>query len=292
MEKSILGREHAEQLITSKIKNLPTLPDIAHKVVSLVKNERTSAKDLSKLISYDQAISFRLLKVANSAYYGFSSEVSTVQRAITILGFDEVKRLSVGIAVVNFMKGTTNANAFMSDEFWKHSVGCSLAAKIICNKIDKLNLEMVSTASLLHDIGKLILNNFFPEEYGTILEKAQREDVSMVDVEQETLGFSHADVGGWLSSKWKFPPSLRFPIEYHHRVGEVDEENILQVSIVHLADIICKKANIGNSGGNGIPSFQKSAQETLQIKEEEMNSIIKELQSEEEKIQVFINSIN
>ena len=287
-----MDREQAKQLITSTINNLPTLPDIAHKVVSMVKDERTTAKDLSRLISYDQAISFRLLKVANSAYYGFSREVSSVQHAITILGFDEVKRLSVGIAVFNFTKGATNANSFMSDEFWKHSVGCSLAATIICKKIGELNLEMVSTASLLHDIGKLILNDFFAEEYRMILEKVQREEVSIVDVEKETLGFSHADVGGWISSKWSFPPSLNFPIAYHHQVGEADQENILQVSIVHLADIICKKAKICNSGDNGIPYFQKTAKETLQIKEEEIDSIIKELQSEEEKVQAFINAIN
>ncbi len=287
-----MDREQAEQLITSKISNLPTLPDIAHKVVSLVKDERTSAKDLSRLITYDQAISFRLLKVANSAYYGFSREVSSVQHAITILGFDEVKRLSVGIAVFNFMRVATNENSFMSDEFWKHSVGCSLAATIICKKIGELNLEMVSTASLLHDMGKLIINNFFAEEYRIVLEEVQREEVSIVDVEKEILGFSHADVGGWLSSKWSFPPSLNFPIAYHHQVGEVDQENILQVSIVHLADIICKKAKISNSGDNGIPYFQKAAKETLQIKEEEIDSIVKELQSEEEKVQAFINSIN
>ena len=286
-----MDREQAEQLITSKINNLPTLPDMANKVVSLVQDEKTSANDLSRLISYDQAISFRLLKVANSAYYGFGGVVSNVRHAITLLGFDEVKRLSVGIAVFGFMKDATNANSFMLDEFWKHSVGCSIAAKIICKKIGKLNLEMVSTASLLHDIGKLILNNFFNEEYRIILEKVQREEVSIVDVEKETLGFSHADVGGWLSSKWHFPPSLNFPIAYHHQVGEADQENILQVSIVHLADIICKKAKIGSGGDKDTPCFQKAAKEILQINEEEIDSIINELQSEEEKVQAFINSI-
>ena len=286
-----MDREQAEQLITSKIDHLPTLPDMANKVVSLVQDEKTSANDLSRLISYDQAISFRLLKIANSAYYGFLGEVSNIRHAITILGFDEVKRLSVGIAVFGFMKDVTNANSFMLDEFWKHSVGCSLAAKIICKKIGKLNLKMVSTASLLHDIGKLILNNFFTEEYRIILEKVQREEVSIVDIEKETLGFSHADVGGWLSSKWNFPPSLNFPITYHHQVGEADQENILQVSIVHLADIICKKAKIGSSGDKYAPCFQKAAKEILQINEEEIDSIINELQSEEEKVQAYINSI-
>jgi putative nucleotidyltransferase with HDIG domain len=232
-----------------------------------------------------------LLKVANSAYYGFSNEVSSVHHAITVLGFDEVKRLSVGIAVFNFLKGTNNVTSSMLDEFWKHSVGCSLAAQIICKKMGKLNLEMVSTASLLHDIGKLILSNYFPEEYRIILERVERDEVSIVDVENDSLGFSHADVGGWLSRKWNFPPSLNLPIAYHHQVEEVDQEYILQVSIVHLADILCKKAKIGNSWDKGTPCFQKTAKEALHIDEEGIDSIIKELQSEEEKVQAFLNSI-
>jgi putative nucleotidyltransferase with HDIG domain len=286
-----MDREQAEQFIASKIIDLPTLPDIAHKVVSLVQDEKTSVKDLSKLISYDQAISFRLLKVANSAYYGFLSEVSNIHHAITVLGFDEVKRLSVGIAVFNFLKGTNNVTSSMLDEFWKHSVGCSLAAQIICKKMGKLNLGMVSTASLLHDIGKLILSNFFPEEYRIVLERVERDEVSIVDVEKDTLGFSHADVGGWLSRKLNFPPSLNLPITYHHQVEEVDQEYILQVSIVHLANILCKKAKIGNSWDKGTPCIQKTAKEALHIDEEGIDSIIKELQSEEEKVQAFLNSI-
>jgi len=287
-----MDRAEAEQFIASKIINLPTLPDIAHKVVSLVQDEKSSAKDLSKLITYDQAISLRLLRVANSAYYGFSNEVSSVQHAIAILGFDEVKRLSVGIAVFNFLKCTNNVPPSTLEEFWNHSVCCSLASQIICQRMNKLNLEMVPTAALLHDIGKLIINNFFPEEYKIIMEVAKRDEVSIVDAENDTLGFSHADVGGWLSNKWSFPPSLNLPITYHHQVEEVDQEYLLHASIVHLADILSKKTKFGSSGDNGAAFFQKIAQNTLKIKEEEIGSIIKELQSEEEKVQAFINSIN
>jgi len=291
-----MEQEQAKQFIINNIKNLPPLPDIVHKILTLVKEENTSARDLCRLISYDQAISLRLLKVANSAYYGFLKEIATVQHAIVILGFDEVKRLSLGIGMYNFMRGTSSASSLIMDEFWKHSIGCSLAAKIICKKARveadvKLD-SIASTASLLHDIGKLVLDNLFSREYKIVLEKAKAENVSsVVDIEKEILGFSHTDVGLWLSSKWNLPPSLVFPIAYHHQVDEVDQENILQVSIVHLADILCKKANIGSSGDNTIPSFHKTAREHLQI-EEEIDSIVKELQSEEEKVQSFINSIN
>lgn len=285
-----MDQEQAKQLIINKIKNLPTLPDIVHKIVTLVKDENTSARDLCRLISYDQAISLRLLKVANSAYYGFLRDIATVQHAIIVLGFNEVKRLSLGIAMFNFMKGASNATSLIMEEFWKHSLGCSLAAGIICKKVG-VKSDIASTASLLHDLGKLVLDNLFSREYKIVLEKAKAEEASMVDVEKEILGFGHTDVGLWLSSSWKLPPSLILPIAYHHQVDEVDQENILQVSIVHLADILCKKANIGSSGDNSIPCFQKNAKESLQI-EEEIDSMVKELESEEEKVQALINSIN
>jgi putative nucleotidyltransferase with HDIG domain len=285
-----MDQEKAKQLIINKINNLPTLPDVVHKIVTLVQDENTSAKDLCKLISYDQAISLRLLKVANSAYYGFLREVSTIQHAVVILGFDEVKRLSLGIAMFNFMQRTGDETSLVMDEFWKHSIGCSLAAKIICEKVG-IEPDVTSTASLLHDIGKVVLDNLFSKEYRIVLERSRNEKVSSIDVEKEILGFSHSDVGLWLCSKWKFPPSLILPIAHHHKVDEADQENILRVSVVHLADILSKKADIGNNGDNAIPLFQKTAQENLRIKEEETDEIVKELQSEEEKVQAFINSI-
>jgi len=286
-----MDQEKVKQVIIKKIDHLPTLPEMIQKLVSLVQDERTSARDLSNLISYDQAISSRLLKVANSAYYGFLREVATIHHAIVVLGFKEVKNLSLGIAVFDSLKGVTNEASLRWNEFWKHSVGCSLAARIICKKVGVINEEIAFTTSLLHDIGKLVLDNFFTREYKMVLEKAQVERANLVDVEKEILGFTHADVGKLVSSKWKFPPSLIFPIAYHHQVEEVDQEYILLTSIVHLADIICKKAGIGNSGDSNIPLFQKAATKRLCIKEKEIEYMIKELQNEEEKVQTFLSAI-
>ena len=286
-----MHHEKAKQLIINKISNLPTLPDVVSKIVTLVQDEKTTAQDLCKLIAFDQAISIRLLKVANSAYYGFLKEVATIQHSIVILGFDEVKRLSLGIAMFNFMQKTGDETSLVMDEFWKHSIGCSLASRIISKKVG-IEPDIISTASLLHDIGKLILDNLFSKEYSIVLDRSKKEEVSSIEVEKEMLGFDHSDVGLWLCEKWQFPPSLVMPIAYHHKVDESDQENILQTSVVHLADIITKKASIGNSGDNTIPCFQKIAEDTLRISKEETNEIIKELQSEEEKVQAFINSIN
>jgi putative nucleotidyltransferase with HDIG domain len=290
MEGIIMDQEKAKQLISENIKNLPTLPDIVQKLITLIQDERTAASDLSKLISYDQAISLRLLKVANSAYYGFLKEVATIQHAIVILGLDEVKRLSLGIAMMNFMNGANDESSLKMEDFWKHSVGSSLVAQIISKKAG-VESDVISTSSLLHDIGKVVLDNAFSKEYKLVMEKVKTESINTLEAEKEILGFGHTDVGLWLCSKWKLPPSLILPIAYHHQVEEADQDNILNVAIVHLADIVSHKAGIGNNGDSTIPPLSEVAKETLQINEEDMDSMVEDLLSEEEKVQAFISAI-
>jgi len=282
--------EKAKQLIFENIKNLPTLPDIVQKLITLIQDERTSASDLSKLISYDQAISLRLLKVANSAYYGFLKEVATIQHAIVILGFEEVKRLSLGIGMLNFMNRINGDSFLIMHDLWKHSVGCSLASQIISKKID-VGSDITPTASLLHDIGKLILDSAFNTEYTSVMKKVKAENSTTLDAEKEFFGFDHADVGLWLCSKWKLPPALILPIGYHHDVEKADQNTMLNVSIVHLADIIAHKAGMGNYVDATIPPLNESAQEMLQINEADIDTMVEDLLSEEEKVQAFMDAI-
>lgn len=282
--------EKAKQLIFENIKNLPTLPDIVQKLITLIQDDRTSASDLSKLISYDQAISLRLLKVANSAYYGFLKEVATIQHAIVILGFDEVKRLSLGIGMINFMSGMSDVSFRLLQDLWKHSVACSLATQIISKKID-VDPDITTTSALLHDVGKLVLDNVFSNEYRSVMDTVKTESSFALDAEKDIFGFDHADVGLWLCSKWKLPPALILPIAYHHHVENADKLAMLNVSIVHLADIISHKGGMGNYEDATIPPLNESAKEILQVNEDAIETMVEDLKSEEEKVQAFISAI-
>lgn len=286
-----MDQDKVKQLIYDRVHNLPTLPDMIQKVVSLVQDEKTSANKLGNLIAYDQAISSRLLRVANSAYYGFPREISTVQHAIVLIGFEQVKSLSLGIAVFDVMKGTNDTTSLLQDAFWKHSAGCSLAATIICKNLGKPHGDIAFTASLLHDMGKIILANFFPEEYKVVLKKVQENGKSFVDIEEEVLGFSHPDVGEWLCNRWKLPRSLAASIRYHHKVNGVEPDDVQLTSVVHLADIICRKAYIGNRSGEVTPPLQEAAREELCVDEGQMDLMVAELKKEEEKVNAFMSSI-
>ncbi len=281
----------ARKIIISKIRDLPTLPDMIHKALALVGDEATTAKKLGSLISYDQAISSRLLKVANSAYYGLMQKVATVQHAIVILGFKEVKSLVLGIAVFDTMKGSGSETSLSQEEFWMHSMGTALAGQIVCKKLGKGDLETTFTASLLHDIGKLVLDVFFNQEYAKVLEKVRVHGEGMVEAEQEVMGFSHADVGGWLCEKWKLPPVLTCPISFHHQVEKVDKDYLGITSIVHLADILCKRAHIGNSGDNKIPDIQLLPREYLKLEEDDLKELGEQLTLEKDKAESFLNAI-
>jgi len=286
-----MSRTKAKNIIIDKVKCLPTLPGMIHKVLDLVQDEGTSARKLGNLIAYDQAISSRLLKVANSAYYGFMREITTVQHAIVILGLKEVKSLTLGITVFDAINKKDKEASIMREDFWMHSIGCALAGQVICKRVPGVDVESTFTAALLHDIGKLVLDNFFTQEYGKVLEKVYQNGISMIEAEEEVIGFNHADVGGLLCDRWKFPSILVAPISFHHQLEKADAKHLQMTSVVHLADILCKRAQIGNGGDNKICPPHSLAKEHLKLEEPDLDTIVEELKQEEEKVTSFFHAI-
>jgi len=232
--------------ITESIISLPTLPSVVAKMLELVDNPRTSATSLAKFISNDQTLTARILKLANSAYYGYPREIATVNMAIVVLGFNTVKELGLSLSVFDIFKNIGQCKAFDSFKFWEHSIGCGIAARMIARDFRYYLAGEAFVAGLLHDIGKVILNQYFHHEFTQIMERVNEGEPLEV-AEFETIGTSHAQIGAWLADKWNLPLIIVNAILHHHHSANVQYDREF-VSIIEFANYICHRSGMGYSG--------------------------------------------
>ena len=228
------------------ISKLSTLPTVASKIIELVNNPNSSAAHIEKAIATDQVLTARILKMANSAYYGFQKEVATVKLAIVILGFDTIKSLVISCSIIENIKIDSDQTGFNLDEFWSHSIATALIAQRIAKKIGYSMSGEAFVAGLLHDIGVLILVEEVPEIFDRIvqLKNDLTEPISHEDLEMQVMDCTHHEVGNWLMTKWNFPEMLRKAVLSHHSRQNIAENKLGYV--VEIADLIA--CHIGYKG--------------------------------------------
>lgn len=237
-------REDALEKIVMETVDVPSLPPIAAKVLQLINSDYASIAELEHLIEKDQAFSARLLRIANSPYYGRGRSIDTVSAAIILIGFNSMKSLVAAAS----MKDIHRRFGLFEQRHWEHSLGVSLAASLLAVETQMIAPEEAMVGGLIHDMGKIVLNNSVPETYSLIIERVYEEGLSSIKAEDEMLGFNHCNVGGLIARKWKLPKSLEAVIEYHHAeqfppFEDQNSETLCQ--IVRIADAICLHLGIG-----------------------------------------------
>lgn len=256
--------------ITQSIIALPTLPTVITELISLIDNPKTSARRVAQLISTDQALTAKILKLANSAFYGFPREIATVQHAVVVLGFETVKNLGLSVSVLDRFSGAEAAGAgeeFDRQKFWDHSIACGVAARLLAGKLRYRMPGEAFAAGILHDIGRLILSQYFPAEFAEVMQTMREEDLYIGQAEEKVLGVTHADVGSWLAARWNLPDQLEQTIAMHHTPGRIDGPAELP-SLIHLADFLCRREKIGDGGGTKLPHLDPAALRAFGIHEE------------------------
>ena len=186
--------------IVRSIDKMATLPMIYTSVNELVDSPTSSASDLGKVISADQGFTASLLKLVNSAFYGFPSRIDTVSRAVTIIGFKQLRELVLATSVMSMFKDMGKGISLNMEEFWKHSIGCGLASRILAIYGGLKNPESYFVAGLLHDIGRMVLLDKYMDKYAEVLSAVKEEDLLVFEAEMDILGFTHADVAEELVS--------------------------------------------------------------------------------------------
>ena len=281
--------------ITESIIGLPTLPTVVSKMIELVDNPRTSAASLARLISADQALTARILKLANSAYYGFSREISTVNMAIVVLGFNTVKDMGLSLSVFDVFKKMENTDKFDIARFWEHSIACGIASRMLARNYRSRFAGEAFVAGLLHDIGKVILNQYFHKEFMEIMVRTSN-GIVLEEAEEQVIGTHHTQIGAWLAEKWNLPKIISETLLFHHDPWNAHKDQVF-VATIHLANHLCHICGFDHSGRTVIPVLDSKVWEIFQKKsipvdEPDLSSLQSEFLLEFDKSDSFISFLH
>jgi len=242
-----------------------SLPMMYSRINDAIANPRMSMGDIGRVISEDSGLSARLLRIVNSAFYGFPSKVDTITRAVTIVGTQQLRALALATSVMNMFKGIPNDLVTM-ESFWKHSVACGLAARSLATYRRESNSELFFTAGILHDIGRLILYLKVPDLAKKALMRSHAEGELLFEVERDIIGFDHGAVGRALVQGWKLPASLEEVVAFHNSPGGATRYPI-ETAIVHVADIIAHVMMLGTTGEQFVPPLVSKSWDLLGLQE-------------------------
>ncbi len=266
-----------------RISNLPTLPSVVERMTRLLSNPRTTAEEIGHVIQTDQSLASNVLKLVNSAFYGFPGRISTVTHAVVILGFSTVKNIVITASVLNYFKSKGDQGSqFDTNAFWVHSLSCGAASKTLAKYTGSVDPDQCFMGGLLHDIGKIILYHYFPEEFIAVLANVKKKDILIFDSEREILGQTHQDIGAHVARHWNLPGSLQRVIRYHHAPSN-SAENQATCAIVHCADILIRALAYGSGGDGKIPVVEEKSWDMLGLKLQSLEQILKDIDEEVDK---------
>jgi putative nucleotidyltransferase with HDIG domain len=272
-----------------KMGDLPSLPMIVSSIVQLVKNPKTSAADITRVISTDPALTAKVLKLVNSAYYGFPREIKTLTSAIMILGFNDVKNLALSATVFEIFREDDEAVEFSRKKLWEHSVAVAVTARMLANIQKYREPEEVFIAGLLHDIGKLIIDHLWHDSFLAILKVINSGEKMMRSAEQEIMGVTHSEIGAVLCEHWNLPPALCKAVLHHHNPSLAPAEIFPITAFIHAADVFSRIRKIGSGGDDLIPRLEKEVWYFLRIKPENLDNLYLRIDEEVAKAESFLD---
>lgn len=242
--------------LVDKINDFPTLPTIYNSLLVVMQNPRSTIQDIANVISGDQVVALRILKVTNSSLFAFSKKIDSIIDAVSLLGQNEVKNIVLSLSVMKIFKQTQSISNFNIVDLWRHSIAVGVIAKHLGEVSGLINTDNFFISGIVHDFGKLFFLRVAPEEYFNAIDYAQKNRVSLSNSEKITFGITHNSIGGMLAKKWQLPNNIAEVINYHN-AKRLNYYNNRQIAFVQLANIIANMLELGNSGYQIVdePSF-------------------------------------
>jgi putative nucleotidyltransferase with HDIG domain len=264
--------EDIEQIIL-KTCDLPTMPVVAEKVMMLVADPDATTEQLQKVISADQALAARILKIANSAFYASVRKINTISEAVVIIGFNTLRSIVLTASSREIYKRFGLTEKML----WEHSMGAAISAGVIAKDLKLPNQEEAYLGGLLHDVGKVVLDNSDPQKFADVMEMVYNEQMSFRMAEQEVYGFSHVDVGAMVIRKWKLSENLEMAVrhQYNPKWLSMDPNLMKLTAVVNLANQFCLRLGIGHRKPvEDLPLEKEEAFEILQMKADRLPMLL------------------
>lgn len=279
--------------IVSNIRNLPTPPIVFHQIQKVINDPNVNAGKVASILSEDPAMSVKVLRLTNSAFYGLSKEVESVKQAVVIVGFEAIKNLVLSASVLDMFKGQAIDEEYQ-EKYWRHSLSTGICCRILAKKIRSRGLvdpDAAFSAGLLHDVGKMVISCFLPDEYKAYKE-IRDNDKSIQDhqIEDKLFGYTHAHIGGFLGTQWKIPMKLVDAIIHHHQPSLSESDDPLPY-IVYLANYIAKKTFFAALDQHLIGEVDPQVAEYLEVTPDDLESFEALLREEYAKSETFMQLV-
>jgi len=256
---------------------IATLPEVTVKIIRIVEDPKSTARDLHDVIRNDPALSARILKVVNSAFYGLPGQISSIDRAIVLLGLSAVKNISIAASMTHLFNGGTAIEGFSGTEVWKHSISTAVAARMLSSAQGRATVEESFLAGLISDLGLLIERQVFAKELAEVIARLRSGTDDYCELEQEIIGADHQAFGMALATKWRFPKLLCTTIGYHHKPMDLAEVNRELPALVHLGDTLACRLESGFcTMGTDVP-LSPELLEAVKLSEEKVEAVFAEL---------------
>ncbi len=272
--------------------NLPTLPQVATRLMSMINNPLTSSSDVAFIVGQDLSLSAKVLRLANSAFYGIPRSITNINNAVVILGLKVINTMVLSLTVFDmFPENRRSAALFNRKTFWVHSLSCGLVAKFLATRIRKVILfdpEEAFCAGLLHDIGKVVMEQYLHDDFHQALEFASRNKIPIFQAENSQLGYSHTDIAEWLTESWSLPTEIRLSLIHHHDpAASIQCQDI--IALCHIADWLCYETGMVINGDYQAPELQENCIKLLKLLPQDIDAIKELLPSELEKTSIFFD---
>jgi HD-like signal output (HDOD) protein len=229
----------------AKVTEISSLPEVTTKIVQVVEDPRATAYDMHELVRTDPALAAKILKVVNSAFYGLPAQISSLDRAILLLGLSAVKNIALAASLSRLFKADAISEQFAARDLWRHCIAVGVCARQLAQAAGSAETDEAFVAGLVHDLGLITAQQILPAQMREVSERCLNAPEPFCEIERQIIGADHQTFGGVLAMKWKFPPKLTFPIAYHHEPLAVRDEYRRATALVYVADVLCTEARFG-----------------------------------------------